>query len=60
VQPCGIYKDHDEPRSFARLAPVITAAGLRASHHHLEVYLGDPRRSEPEKLKTVLFKELSD
>jgi hypothetical protein len=49
----------DEPRSFARLAPVIAAAGQRASHHHLEVYLGDPRRTEPDKLKTVLLKELS-
>lgn len=49
----------DEPRSFAALAPVIAAAGARASYHHIEVYLGDPRRTEPEKLKTVLLKELS-
>lgn len=49
----------DEPRSFAALAPVIAATGARASHHHLEVYLGDPRRTEPDKLKTVLLRELS-
>jgi hypothetical protein len=49
----------DEPRSFAVLAPVIAAAGARASHHHIEVYLGDPRRTAPDKLKTVLLKELS-
>jgi len=49
----------DEPRSFAALAPVIAAAGARASHHHIEVYLGDPRRADPKKLKTVLLKELS-
>jgi len=49
----------DEPRSFGLLAPVIAAAGLRASHHHLEVYLGDPRRTQPGKLKTVLLKELT-
>jgi hypothetical protein len=49
----------DEPRSFAALAPVITATGARASHHHIEIYLGDPRRAEPDKLKTVLLKELT-
>lgn len=53
----GSYSD--EPHSFARLAPVIAAAALRASHHHLEVYLGDPRRTPPSKLRTVLLKELS-
>jgi hypothetical protein len=49
----------DEPRSFAALATVIAAAGARASHHHIEIYLGDPRRAEPDKLKTILLKELS-
>lgn len=49
----------DEPRSFAVLAPVIEAAGLRPSHHHIEIYLSYPRRTAPEKLKTVLLKDLS-
>lgn len=49
----------DEPRSFALLAPVIQASGLRASHSHIEIYLCDARRTQPEKLKTVLLKELS-
>jgi hypothetical protein len=48
----------DEPRSFAVLAPVIEAAGLRPVRPHIEVYLSDPKRTSPEKLKTVLFKEL--
>jgi hypothetical protein len=60
--PCGrilhIGPYADEPRSFAALAPVIQAAGLRPLHSHLEVYLSDARRTSPEKLKTVLLKEL--
>jgi hypothetical protein len=48
----------DEPRSFALLAPIIQAAGLRPVRPHIEVYLSDPRRTPPEKLKTVLLKEL--
>ena len=48
----------DEPHSFAVLAPVIAAAGLRPVRPHIEVYLSDPRRTSPEKLKTVLLKEL--
>jgi hypothetical protein len=49
----------DEPRSFTLLAPLIQASSLRATHGHLEIYLGDPRRTTPEKLKTILLKELS-
>jgi hypothetical protein len=26
---------------------------VETGHHH-EIYLGDPRRTEPEKLKTIL------
>lgn len=32
----------------------IPANGLVESGHHHEIYLGDPRRTAPEKLKTVL------
>lgn len=48
----------DEPRSFAALATVIEAAGARSADGHIEVYLGDPRRVAPEKMKTVLLKAL--
>jgi hypothetical protein len=48
----------DEPRSFATLAQVIEAAQLKAAHWHIEVYLSDPRRTAPQKLKTVLLKEV--
>lgn len=47
---------------YAAEAPVIArlhdefipANGLRETGHHHEIYIGDPRRSAPEKLKTVL------
>jgi hypothetical protein len=32
----------------------IDAAGLRPRGRHHEIYLGDPRRSAPEKLRTIL------
>jgi len=32
----------------------IDAQGLRPRGRHHEIYMGDPRRSAPEKLKTVL------
>jgi hypothetical protein len=44
-----------EPASFARMGEALAAAGLRRAHPHVEVYLSDPRRSKPEKLKTVLL-----
>lgn len=50
----------DEPRSFAVLVPVIEEAGLSPVRPHLEVYLSDPRRTPPEKLKTVLLKEVRE
>jgi hypothetical protein len=48
----------DEPRTFATLAPLIQRSGHNPVHGHLEIYLGDPRRTTPEKLKTLLLKEL--
>lgn len=37
----------------------LPANDLRESGHHHEVYLGDPRRTEPAKLKTVLRQPVS-
>jgi hypothetical protein len=44
----------DEAPNIERLHAFIAAEGyeLRGKHH--EVYLGDPRRSAPEKLRTVI------
>ncbi|MFC3994906.1 GyrI-like domain-containing protein [Nocardiopsis sediminis] len=45
----------DEGPALARLHHEYLAAnGLRMSGHHHEIYLGDPRRADPAKLRTVL------
>jgi hypothetical protein len=43
-----------EGPAIARLHQAITAAGYRPRGHHHEIYLGDPRRSAPEKLRTII------
>jgi len=45
----------DEPASFARMEAYCAEQGyVRASKTHREIYLSDPRKTEPAKLKTVL------
>ena len=51
----------DEPATVALLDAFIAEQGLEndmpdteTGHHHHEIYLSDPRRTAPEKLKTVL------
>jgi hypothetical protein len=44
----------EEGPSIVRLHEGIAAAGYRPRGHHHELYLGDPRRSAPERLRTVL------
>ncbi|OXS52677.1 hypothetical protein B1A99_33010 [Cohnella sp. CIP 111063] len=45
----------DEPASFARMEAFCTEHGfIRASKLHREIYLSDPRKTEPARLKTVL------
>ncbi|MFJ1768305.1 GyrI-like domain-containing protein [Amycolatopsis sp. NPDC088138] len=50
----------DEGPLLARLhEDFLAAQGLKPSGLHHEVYLGDPRRTEPAKLKTVLRQPVS-
>lgn len=49
----------EEPRSFARVDATLASAMLRPARSHLEVYLSDPRRTAPAKLRTVLLRELA-
>ncbi len=49
----------DEPRSFAAIARALEAAGLAPAPSHLEVYLSDPRRTAPARLRTVLLREVA-
>ncbi len=45
----------DEPASFARMEAFCIANGYRrASKLHREIYLSDPRKTESDKLRTVL------
>ena len=45
----------DEPGSFARMKQYCAEQGLeRMSHLHREIYISDARRTQPEKLRTVL------
>ncbi len=44
----------DEPATIDRLHAAIASAGLIPRGCHHEIYIGDPNRSAPEKLKTVL------
>jgi hypothetical protein len=43
-----------EKANFERLHARIEELGCKPSGRHHEIYLGDPRRSAPEKLRTVL------
>ncbi len=52
----GPYKD--ESASIAQIVAFVSANGLAEdicdTRRHHEIYLGDPRKTAPEKLKTVL------
>jgi hypothetical protein len=52
VMHIGPYSE--ERPTIERLHAFIAAQGLKPRGAHHEIYLGDPRRSDPAKLKTVL------
>lgn len=55
VQMTHIGPYDAEPASFARMEEFCSAQGLRRlSKVHREIYMSDPRRTAPEKLRTVL------
>ena len=43
-----------EPATIRRMADWARENGYAPVGKHHEIYLGDPRRADPEKLKTVL------
>ena len=47
-----------EGPDLLRLDAAIDAAGLEAVPGHVEVYVGDPRRAAPERLRTLLRRYL--
>ncbi|HDH03217.1 MAG TPA: hypothetical protein ENH15_03105, partial [Actinobacteria bacterium] len=55
VQIMHIGPYSEEGPTIARMhEEFMPANGLVENGHHHEIYLGDPRRTAPEKLKTVL------
>ncbi|MDQ8199364.1 GyrI-like domain-containing protein [Pelagicoccus enzymogenes] len=54
VQLLHIGPFEEEGPSVARLHDKIDELGKKRFHKHHEIYLSDPRRAAPEKLKTVL------
>jgi hypothetical protein len=54
VQALHVGPYADEPRTVARMEAHAAEQGYRLHGKHHEIYLGDPRRAKPEKLKTVL------
>jgi len=52
VMHLGPYSE--EPATILRMNEFAAAHGYRIHGKHHEIYLGDPRRTAPAKLKTVL------
>ena len=48
-----------EAPTIARLHDFIKKQGYRLAGRHHEIYLGDPRRSAPERLRTVIRQPIS-
>ena len=43
-----------EPETIAALHDAVAAAGYRLRGRHHEIYLGDPRRCAPDRLRTIV------
>jgi len=50
----------DEPRTIARLQQAVTDAGLTARGVHHEIYISDPNRARPDRLKTLLRLDVAE
>jgi hypothetical protein len=44
----------DEPASIAKMKALAASQGLRLAGTHHEIYLNDPRRVSPDRIKTLL------
>ena len=54
VQTLHIGPYADELRTLERMRAFVKESGLAYHGKHHEIYLGDPRRARPEKLRTIL------
>ena len=54
VQMLHVGAYADEPRTVAAMDELVRAKGLHYRGAHHEIYLSDPRRVPPERLRTIL------
>ncbi len=54
VQALHVGPYADEPHTISRLLAFAEGQGYEVSGRHHEIYLGNPNRSNPDKLKTLL------
>jgi len=54
VQMLHVGPYDDEPESIARMHVAATSEGFSPSGRHHEIYMSDPRRSKPQRLRTIL------
>lgn len=54
VQIMHIGPYSEEGRSIAKLSSFIEENNFRMRGRHHEIYLSDPRRTAPEKIKTII------
>jgi len=54
IQMMHIGPYADEPRTIEKMKTFALENGYRHRGKHHEIYLGDPRRAKPERLRTIL------
>jgi len=54
VQALHVGPFADEPATVAKMDELAAAEGLKPHGRHHEIYLSDPRRVPPERLRTIL------
>lgn len=54
VQIMHIGPYSTEPATVARMEAFAAEKGYQMRRNHHEIYIGDPRRAQPEKLRTIL------
>jgi hypothetical protein len=54
IQIMHIGPYSEEPRTIERMKAFAEESGYALRGRHHEIYLGDPRRAKPERLKTIL------
>ena len=48
----------EEEKSITKLNDFIKEQGYKHRGHHHEIYLNDPKRTTPEKIKTIIIPEI--